>query len=144
MPCSCSDMARLGSCSGKKREGFREATVRCQLDDGQGITDPEESVRPPQQLRKPPETKSPFYSVLLCSGPQMARPYPVQFCTPHFKGEYINRGTWWSCGLNRRRLCCRVRRPSSRKIESTRQSELPSPVPAPANLAVRKHANASR
>ena len=33
---------------------------------------------------------------------------------------------------------------SSCKIESTRQSELPSLVPAPTNLAVRKHVNASR
>ena len=54
------------------------------------------------------------------------------------------KGTWWRCGLNRRSLCCRVRRPSSRKIESTRRSELPSLVPAPVNLAVRKHANARR
>ena len=30
------------------------------------------------------------------------------------------------------------------KIESTQGSELPSLVPAPANLAVQKHANASR
>ena len=33
---------------------------------------------------------------------------------------------------------------SSHKFESTRRNERPSPVPAPANLAVRKHANASR
>ena len=33
---------------------------------------------------------------------------------------------------------------SSRKIESTRRSERPSLGPAPANLAVRKRANASR
>ena len=48
------------------------------------------------------------------------------------------------CGLNRRSLCCRVRRSGSHKIESTQRNEHPSLVPAPANLAVQKHANASR
>lgn len=49
---------------------------------------------------------------------------------------WAQQGMWWCCGLTR---CCWTCCPEVWQFKTLRQSELPSLVPSPSNLAVQKH-----